>query len=631
MEDKISSLSPLIRITVIKEHDEMQLARRTRRHKFRMLAQRMRWNPNGLLFGQAGYNVIANQAQTGPSGMMWTCDEWPPAIVGMLIVIFLQDIQGNIHSALRKRITDARAAVSPPAGQYPFSFQTAGQDIGGAPSAAVVWFQLLQTVNSVYQREIGQTLMYVDLVYENGSAASFARPLTETEEAGHTEFYKRVKRETEAVKLISSGNASQFPVLPPVQQRFETLLVAPPLPIIAIRDIFVKRLARLPFHSYMSGIMGIFQGAIPTTAVPQPTISKPIPTSSAAAHGLNLTRRTVDDSYPLTHDLHRRQVTTCRAGNPCSDGSCCSSGGTCGYGIQNCGTGCSSNYVILQVGTDFCSSPIPGSPCQASFGSCSLVTAPACGGSSALGRNIAYYQVGNNHGRECQRISPAQINTAGLTHIFLAFASIDPATFAIVPTDARDVPYYTQFTALKTSTLQTQVVSTASNRAAFISSLKSFMLQYGFPGVDIDWEYPGAPDRDGVPSDTENFVSLLREMRASFGTEFGISAALRYLLRTGTVPEVVRPGGNGTGAHGLVLAIRVPACTAYPGIMSLQEIANLIPQLGITPMILDSTAMMKYLVWSNQWLGYDDLETIAMKKTDMGQFSLFRRNNDMEY
>lgn len=40
----------------------------------------MRWNPNGILFGKAGYNVIANQAQTGPSGMIWTCDEWPPAL-----------------------------------------------------------------------------------------------------------------------------------------------------------------------------------------------------------------------------------------------------------------------------------------------------------------------------------------------------------------------------------------------------------------------------------------------------------------------------------------------------------------------------------------------------------------------
>lgn len=41
------------------------------------------WNraPLGqLLPGQAGYNVIADLMNTGPSGMMWTCDEWPPAM-----------------------------------------------------------------------------------------------------------------------------------------------------------------------------------------------------------------------------------------------------------------------------------------------------------------------------------------------------------------------------------------------------------------------------------------------------------------------------------------------------------------------------------------------------------------------
>lgn len=41
------------------------------------------WNraPLGQLVpGQAGYNVIADPANTGPSGMMWTCDEWPPAM-----------------------------------------------------------------------------------------------------------------------------------------------------------------------------------------------------------------------------------------------------------------------------------------------------------------------------------------------------------------------------------------------------------------------------------------------------------------------------------------------------------------------------------------------------------------------
>lgn len=44
--------------------------------------------------------------------------------------------------------------------------------------------------------------------------------------------------------------------------------------------------------------------------------------------------------------------------------------------------------------------------------------------------------------------------------------------------------------------------------------------------MDIDWEYPGAPDRGGIPADTQNFVALLKDMRASWGSKYGISATI---------------------------------------------------------------------------------------------------------
>ena len=54
-------------------------------------------------------------------------------------------------------------------------------------------------------------------------------------------------------------------------------------------------------------------------------------------------------------------------------------------------------------------------------------------------------------------------------------------------------------------------------------------------------------------------------------------------------------------------------CTDFAGVMSLEEIESLIPQVGVQPTLL-ADDMMKQLTWSNQWIGYDDLETIEMKK-----------------
>ena len=52
------------------------------------------------------------------------------------------------------------------------------------------------------------------------------------------------------------------------------------------------------------------------------------------------------------------------------------------------------------------------------------------------------------------------------------------------------------------------------------------MAQYDFQGVDLDWEYPATPERGGKAEDTENYVSLVKEMRAAFGDQYGLSITL---------------------------------------------------------------------------------------------------------
>lgn len=62
------------------------------------------------------------------------------------------------------------------------------------------------------------------------------------------------------------------------------------------------------------------------------------------------------------------------------------------------------------------------------------------------------------------------------------------------------------------------IASSAANRATFASNVLNFMLFYGFDGLDIDWEYPGAPDRGGQPQDTQNFVLLMQQLHSTFAT-----------------------------------------------------------------------------------------------------------------
>ncbi len=70
-----------------------------------------------------------------------------------------------------------------------------------------------------------------------------------------------------------------------------------------------------------------------------------------------------------------------------------------------------------------------------------------------LGKLIACRNVRN---RACNRITPSQIRTTGLTHIYFSFLNIDPVSFAVVPAHPGDVALFTEFTALQSSTFVLQ-------------------------------------------------------------------------------------------------------------------------------------------------------------------------------
>ncbi|PLB55790.1 putative class V chitinase [Aspergillus steynii IBT 23096] len=267
---------------------------------------------------------------------------------------------------------------------------------------------------------------------------------------------------------------------------------------------------------------------------------------------------------------------TCAPGTPCANGACCSNTGVCSFApsscapdvcISNCnatapcgqwakeGEGnCPLNVCCSQFGycgttSDFC-----GKGCQDGYGSCGEVDRPSCSGASAEnGRRIGYYEswAHDSSSRLCGRKSPDDIPLVGLTHLNFAFTFFDPSTFELSPMTSAAAELYQSFTGLKkkrpgletwislggwsfndetnipnTRTAFSDMTSTSANRRKFIEALHNFMQSYGFDGIDIDWEYPAADDRGGSGADTGNFVKLVDEMRASWGTSYGISVTL---------------------------------------------------------------------------------------------------------
>ncbi|RDW80990.1 hypothetical protein BP5796_05688 [Coleophoma crateriformis] len=223
----------------------------------------------------------------------------------------------------------------------------------------------------------------------------------------------------------------------------------------------------------------------------------------------------------------------------------CGKYGTAGH--QNCPLNvCCSQYGFCGTTTDFC-----GTGCQSAFGGCgSAPVPPVSHGASTLQRTIGYYESWSLT-RPCDGVSPEALDVAGFTHLNFAFAFFHPTTFQVTAMDSNAQSLLTRFTDIKyraggletwisvggwsfndagnspdTRQAFSKMASTSANRMIFIHSLISFMTTYGFDGADIDWEYPGADDRGGIPADTTNFVSLVRDLKTAFGTKFGLSVTL---------------------------------------------------------------------------------------------------------
>ncbi len=144
--------------------------------------------------------------------------------------------------------------------------------------------------------------------------------------------------------------------------------------------------------------------------------------------------------------------------------------------------------------------------------------------------------------------TPDKVNAAMLTHINYAFANIgDDLKIAVGDPDI-DPSNFTKLAALKQTNprLQTlisvggwswsgkfsDVALTDASRRSFADSCVDFIVQYGFDGIDLDWEYPvsgGLASNTTRPEDKQNFTLLLATLRARLDAR-GAMDGRHYLL-----------------------------------------------------------------------------------------------------
>ncbi|KAJ5240268.1 hypothetical protein N7468_004887 [Penicillium chermesinum] len=162
------------------------------------------------------------------------------------------------------------------------------------------------------------------------------------------------------------------------------------------------------------------------------------------------------------------------------------------------------------------------------------VKRPSCSKSQDLRRVIGYYE-GWSPDRPCHAFYPDQIPIGVYTHLNYAFASIDPESFEVLAANDYEKTLMKRLTNLKksdpdlkvfiavggwtfndqgpTRTVFSDIARSESNQRKFFNSLKTFMTEYDFDGIDLDWEYPAADDRGGREEDFKNFPKFLSNLK----------------------------------------------------------------------------------------------------------------------
>ncbi|KFY31495.1 hypothetical protein V493_01055 [Pseudogymnoascus sp. VKM F-4281 (FW-2241)] len=201
--------------------------------------------------------------------------------------------------------------------------------------------------------------------------------------------------------------------------------------------------------------------------------------------------------------------------NPCPLNSCCNVWGQCGTTV------------------DFCIDTNTGPPGTAKVDTYGCIS--NCGmsivrsGPPAQFIKLGYFE-GFNLGRECLNMDATQIDPS-YTHVHFAFGMIS-AQFEVYQEDIYSEFQFQQFKKITTAKRIISfgnAVSTAANREKLATNLVGYVINNGLDGLDIDWEYPAAPDLPDIPkgdlSEAVNYLRLLATIRSKLPKDKTLSIA----------------------------------------------------------------------------------------------------------
>ncbi|KAH8692178.1 glycoside hydrolase family 18 protein [Talaromyces proteolyticus] len=222
--------------------------------------------------------------------------------------------------------------------------------------------------------------------------------------------------------------------------------------------------------------------------------------------------------------------------NPCPLNVCCNIWGQCGQTPDFCtaGSGPAGNPGTAPKNKNGCIS------------NCGLDIHDNSNAPSSYIK-VGYYESWN-WDRSCLNYFVGDLAYTDYTHAHWAFASINTQNYSVFVNDTyKQFPAFLQLPQNKILSFGGWGISTdpstynelrsamnPANVDTFVTNIVDYLNEQKLDGVDIDWEYPGAPDIPGIPpglaSDAPNYLAFLKKLRAKLpsGKTMSIAAPASY-------------------------------------------------------------------------------------------------------